>query len=460
MATKRALIVDDSKTAQFRLRKLLREYDLKIVAVDSAEAALSYLSSNEPDVVFLDHMMPGLDGFRALQIIKSHPETAPIPVIMYTSKTGDLYASEARALGALDILNKDSVDAAQLRQVLSSIYIYPNKQAENEAVPVLVPEPNATSRNSEEFLSVELRLHELERAIDDNQRIVTSRLVREIQAVRHGLRKVLGEVAELKHQHTANAPTPPAPTKRRAGRYWSVVATVLLLSGVGAFLYWAPEIYQKADQVVAIVQEEVSKYRDKGASFQRTNTESWAVTDTQPYLQQATVAEGDRSMDLLPELSWAFNQNSIQDFHAEGVDPLLTQRLDELASRLAKRNFQGSIELLVTGGDFCVVTNLSGKPRLPHIGAQMRDCMLMSELYGAEATHSKAQRLRSALAKAAALDERRITVNVMPINETYESYPVMDARMPAKDWNEAARKNNRVLVSFKTEEPTQTALRQ
>src|SRR5690625_3148002 len=111
MATKRALIVDDSKTAQFRLRKMLREYDLAIVAVDSAEAALSHLASNLPDVVFLDHMMPGLDGFRALQIIKSHPVTADLPVIMYTSKSGDLYASEARALGALDILNKDNVDA-------------------------------------------------------------------------------------------------------------------------------------------------------------------------------------------------------------------------------------------------------------------------------------------------------------------------------------------------------------
>src|SRR5690625_2438463 len=128
MATKRALIVDDSKTAQFRLRKMLREYDLAIVAVDSAEAALSHLASNLPDVVFLDHMMPGLDGFRALQIIKSHPVTADLPVIMYTSKSGDLYASEARALGALDILNKDNVDAEQLQSVLSGIGIYPGAQ--------------------------------------------------------------------------------------------------------------------------------------------------------------------------------------------------------------------------------------------------------------------------------------------------------------------------------------------
>ena len=42
--------------------------------------------------------MPGIDGSRALQIIKSNPDTAMIPVIMYTSKSGDVYTGQARAL--------------------------------------------------------------------------------------------------------------------------------------------------------------------------------------------------------------------------------------------------------------------------------------------------------------------------------------------------------------------------
>ncbi|MDQ2077880.1 response regulator [Marinimicrobium sp. ABcell2] len=472
MATKRALIVDDSKTAQFRLKKLLREYDLTIVAVDSAEAALSYLSSNVPDVVFLDHMMPGLDGFRALQIIKSHPVTARIPVIMYTSKTGDVYASEARSLGALDILNKDSINADELRAVLASIQIFPDERPERELAPAPVPEqapPTAATLSSgDDLLSVELRLRELERAIEDNRRMVTSRLVREIQAVRHGLRKVLGEVAELKHQRVAAPPAAPNPqprAKKRAGRYWSAMATVLLLSAVGASLYWAPEIYQKVDRVAAMVQEEIRQYTDSRDSARNEHALSSeagfsARPSSQAFVQMPAMVEADRSMDLLPELSWAFNQSSIQDFHAEGLDPMLTKRLDELASRLAHRHFQGTIELQVSGGDFCVVTNLSGKPRLPHSGAQMRDCMLMSELYGAKATQSKAQRLRSALSELTAVDERRITVTILPVSETFEAYPVMDARTPARDWNEAARQNNRVLVHLKPDTTTQTALRQ
>src|SRR5258705_13933460 len=108
MPSKSALIVDDSTTAQYRLKKMLRPFNLHIDVVDSGEAALRYLATNEPNVIFMDHLMPGMDGFRALQIIKSHPETAMIPVIMYTSKSGDVYTGQARALGALDVVTKDT----------------------------------------------------------------------------------------------------------------------------------------------------------------------------------------------------------------------------------------------------------------------------------------------------------------------------------------------------------------
>ena len=470
MATKRALIVDDSKTAQFRLRKMLRDYDLAIVSVDSAEAALSHLASNLPDVVFLDHMMPGLDGFRALQIIKSHPVTAELPVIMYTSKSGDLYASEARALGALDILNKDSVDAEQLQPVLSGIGISPGGQASQE---LTLTRPTETSPRlgGDELLALDLRMRELERSIDDNRRIVTTRLVKEIQLVRQSVRKVLGDMTELKQQAFAHTPVSAPPVKRRAGRYWSALATIALIAAVGASLYWAPEISEKVDQMVAFVQKEIRQHQDAEASApyaqaspqahpQTHSLATTALTDLAPYNTIFPMPTEQTQLDLLPDLAWAINQNSIQEFHPEGVDPELTQRLDELASRLASKNFHGTIELQVTGGDFCVVTNLNGKPRLPHGGAQMRDCMLISKLYGAESTQSKAQHLRAALANAAALDERRIAITVLPSDKTFDDYPAMDARTSAQDWNDAARKNNRVLVTLKPEAHAQTAQRQ
>jgi CheY-like chemotaxis protein len=123
MQNKRALIVDDSTTAQYRLKKMLRPYNLDTDSVDSGEAALRYLATNAPDVIFMDHLMPGMDGFRALQIIKSHPETAMIPVIMYTSKSGDVYTGQARALGALDVVSKDTITATELSKVMQTIHV-------------------------------------------------------------------------------------------------------------------------------------------------------------------------------------------------------------------------------------------------------------------------------------------------------------------------------------------------
>jgi len=64
---KRALIVDDSRLARAVLSRLLTEHGVAADTAESAEVALDYLKHSRPDVVFLDHNMPGIDGFEALQ---------------------------------------------------------------------------------------------------------------------------------------------------------------------------------------------------------------------------------------------------------------------------------------------------------------------------------------------------------------------------------------------------------
>ena len=103
---KRALVVDDSKAARLVLRRMLEKHGLIVDAEESAQQALDFLTRNRPDVIFMDHMMPGMDGFEAIKAIKNNPETATIPVMMYTSKGGDLYVGQARALGAVGVLPK------------------------------------------------------------------------------------------------------------------------------------------------------------------------------------------------------------------------------------------------------------------------------------------------------------------------------------------------------------------
>lgn len=106
MTIKNALIVDDSKSARMMLQRLLSKINVQADAVDSAEAALRFLESRQPDVIFMDHMMPGMDGLEATQLIKSNPRTATIPTIMYTSKEGQEYQEMARSHGAHGVLAK------------------------------------------------------------------------------------------------------------------------------------------------------------------------------------------------------------------------------------------------------------------------------------------------------------------------------------------------------------------
>ncbi|MEZ5523910.1 MAG: response regulator [Pseudomonadales bacterium] len=115
-----ALLVDDSKSARFALRKLLERNGLRVDMAENAEEALGYLNENRPDVIFMDHFMPGMDGFEAVKIIKNQPNTASIPVVMCTSKDGDAYTAEAQAIGATDILSKPATPGS-LSEVLEKL---------------------------------------------------------------------------------------------------------------------------------------------------------------------------------------------------------------------------------------------------------------------------------------------------------------------------------------------------
>lgn len=124
MSSHRALVVDDSRTAQHRLKRMLKRYDITVETAISAEEALGYLTHTMPAVIFMDHHMKGMDGLEALKIIKANPTTAMIPVIMYTSQSGDVYVGRAHALGALDILSKEVIKPSSLEAVLGKLRIH------------------------------------------------------------------------------------------------------------------------------------------------------------------------------------------------------------------------------------------------------------------------------------------------------------------------------------------------
>jgi CheY-like chemotaxis protein len=127
VSAKRALIVDDSKSARVVLARMLEKYDLKVDTTESAEDAIEYLKANRPDVIFMDHLMPGMDGFQAVQAIKSNPATATIPIMMYTSQEGELYVGQARALGAVGVMPKQ-VAPVDVSKVLYQLRLLPDRR--------------------------------------------------------------------------------------------------------------------------------------------------------------------------------------------------------------------------------------------------------------------------------------------------------------------------------------------
>src|ERR1700691_450955 len=136
MARKRALVVDDSKSARVILSRMLEKYDVEVDMAESAEQAIDYLTRHRPDAIFMDHLMPGMDGLQAVKVIKSNPQTAMIPIMMYTSQEGELYVGQARALGAMGVLPKQ-VRPVDVSKVLYELHLLPDRRDMTE--PALAP---------------------------------------------------------------------------------------------------------------------------------------------------------------------------------------------------------------------------------------------------------------------------------------------------------------------------------
>jgi len=133
MSSKRALVVDDSKSARAFLSRILERHEIMVDAAESAEAAIDYLTRNRPDVIFMDHMMPGMDGFQAVQSIKNNPRTAAIPILMYTSQEGDLYLGQARALGAEGVLPKQ-IKQADVTKMLFQLQLVSDRRTRERSL--------------------------------------------------------------------------------------------------------------------------------------------------------------------------------------------------------------------------------------------------------------------------------------------------------------------------------------
>ncbi|HEX7914473.1 twitching motility response regulator PilG [Rudaea sp.] len=106
LAGLRVLVIDDSKTIRSTAEMLLKKEGCEVItAVDGFEA-LAKISDHRPQIIFVDIMMPRLDGYQTCALIKNNATYRATPVIMLSSKDGLFDKARGRVVGSEEYLTK------------------------------------------------------------------------------------------------------------------------------------------------------------------------------------------------------------------------------------------------------------------------------------------------------------------------------------------------------------------
>ena len=102
----RVMVIDDSKTIRRTAETLLRREGCEVVTATDGFEALAKIADQRPQVIFVDIMMPRLDGYQTCALIKNNPLFRSTPVIMLSSKDGLFDKARGRIVGAEQYLTK------------------------------------------------------------------------------------------------------------------------------------------------------------------------------------------------------------------------------------------------------------------------------------------------------------------------------------------------------------------
>lgn len=120
MAIKKILVVDDSATERHILGEILTKQGFEVSFAESGEMGVAKAKQDMPDLVLMDVVMPGLNGFQATRAITKDPVTANIPVLLCTTKDQDTDKIWGMRQGAKDYLVKP-VNIAELLSKIAAL---------------------------------------------------------------------------------------------------------------------------------------------------------------------------------------------------------------------------------------------------------------------------------------------------------------------------------------------------
>lgn len=103
---KRVMMIDDSQVISAQARTMLTDAGYDVETADDGFAALARMSSYEPDVIFIDIVMPRLDGYETVALLRTNPRFARTPIIMMSSKGGAFDIGKGKLVGCDDYVIK------------------------------------------------------------------------------------------------------------------------------------------------------------------------------------------------------------------------------------------------------------------------------------------------------------------------------------------------------------------
>ena len=117
----KVMVIDDSKTIRRTAETLLSKVGCEVVTATDGFDALAKIADSRPDIIFVDIMMPRLDGYQTCALIKNNSEFKATPVIMLSSKDGLFDRAKGRIVGSDQYLTKPFSKAELLNSIEAHI---------------------------------------------------------------------------------------------------------------------------------------------------------------------------------------------------------------------------------------------------------------------------------------------------------------------------------------------------
>lgn len=106
LAGVKVMVIDDSNTIRRSAEIFLNQSGCEIILASDGFDAMSKIVDHQPDIIFIDILMPRLDGYQACMLIKKNPRFQSVPVVMLSSKNGLFDRARGRMVGSDEYLTK------------------------------------------------------------------------------------------------------------------------------------------------------------------------------------------------------------------------------------------------------------------------------------------------------------------------------------------------------------------